>query len=99
MPRGAIGHPRRHREDFVGFGVDFGVHIGTLLETFFALVGFFFPVVFWHGSGHHVLSILVGFRAHFGGHFCDFFWILGFCDFNDPSAAIASVLRVGGGRF
>ena len=65
MPRGAIGHPRRHRDDFVGFGVDFGVHIGTLLETFFALVGLFVSSVFWHGSGHHVLSILVGFRAHF----------------------------------
>ena len=44
--------------------------------------------------------------------FVDFSWIMGsflvtfvcffvtlvFCDFNDPSAAIASVLRVGGGR-
>ena len=79
--------------------MDFGVHIGTLLETFFALVGLCVSSVFWHGSGHHVLSILVGCWAHFGRHFCDFFWILGFCDFNDPSAAIASVLRVGGGRF
>ena len=64
MPRGAIGHPRRDRDDLVCFFVDFGVHIGTLWETLFALVGLLSPVVFWHGSWHHVLSILVGFWAH-----------------------------------
>ena len=61
MPKGAIGHPRRHGGDFVRFWVDVGVHFGILWETFFALVGLFYSVVFGHDSGHHVLPILGGF--------------------------------------
>ena len=69
MPQGAIGHPRRHGDDFVRVFVDFGVHFGTLWETFFPLVGLFSSAVFWHGSGHHVLPISGGFQGYCWGNF------------------------------